>query len=312
MKKLIFLCSILFWGLNPAKAITKTSIANGLWSNPAVWSPAGIPSIYDDVIINHQIILDETALLINTSSFIINSSGSLEEQFADTLLLGVDKVEIYGKLHVDFLYFGIVNDPTDSLINYGIIQVDTLILSQATIVNNSSGQICGGVLSHYDYLTNNGSINLVGLINNSNIDGTGKFCIELFLLNFDTIDGTVDICDATPNSTMDSAGYISPTVTFCQTGPCSGCTILNSTNDVSELNVELFPNPMHEWTILTISEFNDEGLLEIYTMQGQLVKTIQLTHSSTLINKEGLSSGIYLFRIKTNSHPVITRKLNVQ
>lgn len=47
----LFLCIMSF-------AATKTSVANGNWSSAATWSPSGVPTSTDDVIINTNVTLD--------------------------------------------------------------------------------------------------------------------------------------------------------------------------------------------------------------------------------------------------------------
>ena len=36
----------------------KTTISDGNWSNPAIWSPSGVPAVGADVTINNNVILD--------------------------------------------------------------------------------------------------------------------------------------------------------------------------------------------------------------------------------------------------------------
>ncbi|MCA6363717.1 MAG: T9SS type A sorting domain-containing protein [Bacteroidetes bacterium] len=296
------------------KAVTKTTTSNGLWTNPSIWSPVGVPDMTDDIIIDHQVILDETVVLNNTSFLIINASGSLTKQQNDTLILGVEKVQVHGTLHVGVLFFGMRNIPTDTLLNTGILQVDDVIISQSTIVNTGTGKICANVFSHsQDFLTNDGSISAMAFFNTSQVSGSGKFCINFSFQNYGYIGGTVDICDATPSAAYDSSGVIAATVTFCQNGPCASCSA--STTGFTEnnlLDAEIFPNPMIDFSLISIPDFHQDGLIEIYNVQGELVRSIAVSSSITTIYREALQAGVYLCRIQNGQGMVTTKKLVVQ
>ena len=61
---------------------TKTSVADGDWKNPNVWSPAGVPYLVDTVIINTNITFntDLDARDAAKKLFLINSGASLKKE----------------------------------------------------------------------------------------------------------------------------------------------------------------------------------------------------------------------------------------
>jgi hypothetical protein len=57
---------------------SKTTIANGLWSNPAIWSPAGVPASTDDVVtVNHTVTMSTAVTRAAGTTTTINSGASL-------------------------------------------------------------------------------------------------------------------------------------------------------------------------------------------------------------------------------------------
>jgi len=55
MKRLLFCGVVLFLFSTTIKAELKTTNQSGSWENPNIWSPAGVPTSDDDVVINHVI-----------------------------------------------------------------------------------------------------------------------------------------------------------------------------------------------------------------------------------------------------------------
>ena len=118
-------------------AQTRTSIANGNWNNPAIWSPAGVPQPTDAVIIiNNQVTYNQNIEHGNTE-FRINAGASLVSTGQDTLTLGCDLAVINGYLQANV----IVSSTNDSTVNSGIISAGELLQS-GTFINNASGQVC--------------------------------------------------------------------------------------------------------------------------------------------------------------------------
>ncbi|MEP7169728.1 MAG: hypothetical protein ABI855_10200, partial [Bacteroidota bacterium] len=77
-KRILFASVLLmFTGLfTNSNATTKNSVSSGNWDNPAVWTPAGIPGINDNVIIlsNHIVTVNNNA---EVNSIIIDENGEL-------------------------------------------------------------------------------------------------------------------------------------------------------------------------------------------------------------------------------------------
>ncbi|MCG2612313.1 endonuclease [Flavobacterium sp. SM15] len=80
-----------------------------------------------------------------------------------------------------------------------------------------------------------------------------------------------------------------------------------STNDVSELKVLMYPNPTSG--SITINGVVNDGVIEIYNVTGQKVKTIAF-NGQTALNL-GLESGLYMVKI-TSDNKSTTRKLIIR
>ena len=72
-----------------------------------------------------------------------------------------------------------------------------------------------------------------------------------------------------------------------------------STASLDKIGVRIFPNPMND--ILTVEIPNAlQSSIEIYSINGQLLKQKVLSKTSTELYLKALSSGIYLLRIRTD------------
>ena len=65
------------------------------------------------------------------------------------------------------------------------------------------------------------------------------------------------------------------------------------------LSAKLYPNPMRNEAILFLDKFDGDGFdLEIYDLNGRLVMQKRGTNKQTIIKREDLSAGFYIFNIK--------------
>lgn len=89
-------------------AVTKTSVANGNWSAAATWSPSGVPTSTDDVIINTNVVLDVNITLDAGGSITVNSGKSL---IGSTAIINTN---------------GTVAGPNISIVNSGTLTIDQI------------------------------------------------------------------------------------------------------------------------------------------------------------------------------------------
>ena len=71
------------------------------------------------------------------------------------------------------------------------------------------------------------------------------------------------------------------------------------TNDFILQNIDVYPNPSNgQWTIL--SKNKEINLIEIFNLQGKLIRTIFPNNELTIINGTDFSDGIYFAKISTD------------
>lgn len=75
---------------------------------------------------------------------------------------------------------------------------------------------------------------------------------------------------------------------------------LLSVNDVTAVNVSVYPNPSNKvWNIETTNQ--NISAVEVYNILGKKVESISANDTSVSINNESLAKGIYLAKIKTEA-----------
>jgi Secretion system C-terminal sorting domain len=314
MKKFTcFSLAVFLLSATAAQAQTRTSIANGNWNNPAIWSPAGVPLQTDAVIIiNNQVTFNQNIVHGNTE-FRINTGASLVSTGQDTLTLGSDRIVLNGYLQTGV----IVCSAFDSTVNTGTIIAGEL-QQAGTFRNNASGSICvnTGIFTS-DVIINNGSIISDSWLNSGSASGSGKYCIAGIFINSASITGNGDICDATPGGLGDmNLGTIAATITNCAVGPCATCgPPPNSIAELVSLNnsIAAFPNPMNDQTVISITGVIEPGTqLELISVQGKLLRSVNVTANTIALERDGLEAGIYLYRLRSNGITSASGKLIVQ
>jgi uncharacterized repeat protein (TIGR01451 family) len=85
-------------------------------------------------------------------------------------------------------------------------------------------------------------------------------------------------------------------------------TPLGIRNMKGAMNVSVHPNPFEESTILSFSNpTRDKFILTLYDLTGNVVRTMTGSDVQFLIEKEGLSSGIYMYKL-TNQNTKLSAK----
>jgi Secretion system C-terminal sorting domain len=91
---------------------------------------------------------------------------------------------------------------------------------------------------------------------------------------------------------------------------------LNELVDNNGISVTVYPNPFSNTTTLqinTIEQISDPLTLSIYDITGKKVKQINnITENQLVINRENLSSGLYIYLLKNNNTPLANGKLIIQ
>ena len=81
----------------------------------------------------------------------------------------------------------------------------------------------------------------------------------------------------------------------------------------SGVSVQAFPNPFAEATNIIVTGLNEKFDFELYDVTGRMVKSISsIQNKQFQVNRDDLSSGVYLYRILVNNRQVAFGKLAAQ
>lgn len=80
--------------------------------------------------------------------------------------------------------------------------------------------------------------------------------------------------------------------------------------DKTNISYNLYPNPFSDYTTLQFDNLKNENYnLEVFNNLGQLIKTIaNINTNSVKIERDGLNSGIYFFRLQSDKQGVAAGK----
>lgn len=298
-------------------ALTRTSIANGLWTNPAIWSPAGVPSAGENIFINTAVIFNQNITLTSapdTTILYISVGASLVDVAADTLTFD-------GSLFINHGYVitSVFIGNADSISNYGTWEsVD--FLQSGFCYNYSPGVICvTNQLVTNDYIYNYGSIK-TGTWDNSGwaagYNG-GRICVAGDFVNSDNVFGTLDICDATPGNPGDiNTGMIAGTVTFCQAGPCTQCLLPGYPEFERPSIATITPHPVMSTSLFEFESTgqnpSSQNVMTITDISGRTVKSISFSGTSVTFDRTGIESGLYFFQIENSNQIFVQGKLMIE
>lgn len=295
----------------------KTSVSDGDWYNPQTWNPPNVPLSEDSVIINHEVTAESiTEVWIN--HLIIGSTGILD---SDTIFALHGSLKLNGELYADTFAIGdgtyfINNDVievstfllgyTEIHENYGeIIVADTFVIA-VDFLNASGATIEAYHLITSDNFENNGKIDVDNWFNDATINGQGSICIENCFQNSGNIGGSLDVCDATPNSGFPcdfDFGTIAPTVTMCAIGPCSEPAGITDEN--VSIDVIVSPNPSTDghFDIQTDAEIIN---IEVIDLMGRVLfeKSSDDTKS---IDISSLQNGEYILVLQSENTSITKR-----
>jgi len=350
MKSAFTLCFIL--SLMSASATVKTTVADGSWFNSANWNPAGVPLAEDTVLINHDITVFGNYVDFGANWLIVNTGASIVSDTIFALhgnlrLLGTmdihtiavgdgDSTNIYGTVSgvkfapgntTNINYGTILSDTLvtgDVFDNYGLIDINDLIIGGGLFLNHSSAAIVSSVscvngspvvnqlnatmvigdLTTGENITNNGDISCVNWTHGTGIaDGTtGKYCISMCFINSSDITGTVDICDATPGGFCDfDFGTIAGTVTFCTAGGCNN----NVSIDEISNSLSIYPNPVSD--ILFLNDAPIGSCWQLLDINGKLCKTGIVVSNHEEVSLTNLEPGIYFLKNQSSIESSITK-----
>ena len=85
-------------------------------------------------------------------------------------------------------------------------------------------------------------------------------------------------------------------------------TSMNTLEPINTSRLYIFPNPADEILKIKLSPESSATEIEIYTIQGTLIRQLNAFGSEHSINVSNINRGIYVLRVKTETH-ILSRKL---
>ncbi|MEG1587411.1 MAG: T9SS type A sorting domain-containing protein [Bacteroidales bacterium] len=73
--------------------------------------------------------------------------------------------------------------------------------------------------------------------------------------------------------------------------------LLNSVSTIKSADIQVYPNPAHEWIYINIPDGNSGCMLQLYTLDGHLIKSSE----GVRINVSEVLNGMYILKIKTKT-----------
>jgi len=313
-KPLLLFISFLCLGIIQAQN-TRTSIANGLGTNPFVWDCTCVPFPNDSIIINHNITLNvdfgftDGAVVINPSGSLIgdtpnrNFAFSGSANFINNGNFNVARVGFFGgsafnggTFTADSFYTAITTAPGwvsngDMNITYAYWNTGTFRLgaSAELIIGDNFYNGDSTISGVNAVLVNDGGIRVNGdFANSDTMRGSGQVCIYGNSLNAGVITGTLDMCDNTGGGQVDfNVGTIGGSVTTC----ASPCNI--GINEVETISLEVYPNPS---TDMVQFKSDKEIQVTVFDLMGKLVYQTTTANSLQTISTIEWAVGIYTYR----------------
>lgn len=215
--------------------------------------------------------------------------------YSDSLVAGAD-FNNYGLIDCVYLvaagnYF--TNHTAAHVITSGM---STFSNSMNTLNQPNANMVLGDLVTGEDFI-NDGNVTCANWTHGSGIvNGTGgNFCVNLCFMNTSTINGTIDICDATPSGMCDfNFGTIAGTVTFCTVGSCVDDAGIAQIMD----EMTIYPNPAV--TEITIKNLGFNANYTIVSVTGATLLTGVNTTSNLVLDISSFKSGVYFIFIQSS------------
>lgn len=120
------------------------------------------------------------------------------------------------------------------------------------------------------------------------------------------------------NITVASGGIIAPSAPLVGSGGTvtTLCTIVGIPSEIQnpQSEISISPNPFHSTTVLKLSDdFSSSDLtLEIFNVDGKTIRKLPITSHETVIERNGLSPGIYFYKLTSGITAKAFGKLIIQ
>lgn len=319
MKKLILLVSSFAFVLTPYCQAVRTSIADGLGTNPFVWDCICLPLPNDSIIINHDIVLNidfgftDGAVVINPTGSLVGDSPNRNfafsgaANFVNNGVFNVARVAFFGGSAInggtftaDSFFTAITTIP--GWVSNGAMNINYSYWNTGRFNIGAAGQLIVGdnfyngdslITGVNAVLVNDGAIRInQDFANSDTIRGLGQICIYGSSLNLGVMTGSMDVCDVSGGVAVDlNLGTIGGSVTTCT----ASCNI--GMNEYQIISVQVFPNPSSDLIQIKSEEKTD---IVVFDLLGKMVYQSSASNELHTISLLEWPVGVYTYRVVTS------------
>ncbi len=220
---------------------------------------------------------------------------------SDSLILS-ETTHNYGLIDVDFVTAGSGVAPFINHSSASVNVINSAIFS-TDIINELNAEMIIGDLMTDISINNNGAISCQSWSHVGGIaNGSGTYCVEGCFQNYADIQGSLDICDASPAAFCDwDFGTIAATITNCVT---SACIDDLGMSEAAAL-VDIYPNPAVSYIML--KHVAKESQWTILDFNGKRILSGTITAEITQIDVSGIPAGVYMLQIQNDENRTTNR-----
>ncbi len=259
-----------------------TIINNGTFQNDSLYITAALTN-------NLGATINASQLMINTNGTLNNNGSIVSSDF-----LNVSTVTNTGTITTsDFMNSkSFTNSAAGEITTVDFLNSDSLA-NPAVFTNN------GRVTVSHDWA------NIV--VASSQINGSGKFCIQHNTYNSGAMSGTFDFCDQTGGNVDLNIGTIAGTITYCQFSCATGIN-----ENLSNTFINLYPNPSKGIFTIELKDINAKNVIEINNVLGEKVYFADISAEKTEIDLSSEMKGIYFYQIKSEKEIISAGKIIIE
>ena len=322
--RILILSSILLSSLSFAQ--TRTTVMDGSFFNPLIWTPVGIPTDGDSLVIDHDVTMVDFGIPFSSGRITINSGASLSDDGAgldiycnggslinhgtidcNDIWLDSGELENHGSITLDSMWtqgtvlntgelttYDLLTDQNEQWTNDGTVNVENNHNNQGVFINN--GQLyVGNNFANWNTQTSDATFDCNGYLcvendwSNANADDTVRGSGYIFVVGASSNLGIMEgtLTFNTPGGALGiNTGSVAPSITF----GTSVCSVGLEENE--SVQWTLYPNPAESQIQISLSDFD----FKIMDLSGRIVQ--EAYSEDGLIDLAELESGIYNFVVQ--------------
>lgn len=271
--------------VNGTLNVARVALFSGIATNSGTFQ--------NDSLLNATSLTNNSGATINAAQFMINTGGTFNNNgsVVSTNFLNTSTVTSSGAI----TSYDLMNSKSFTNAATGAITVNHNFLNSDSLASPA-------------VFTNDGSVTVNNDWRNTDqINGSGKFCIQNNTNNSGTMSGTFDFCDLTGGNIDLNTGTIAGTITYCLYSCSTGMN-----ENLSGSIINAYPNPSSGVLSIIIKNVSANVEVEIFTMLGESIYSIQINSEKADIDLSKQAKGIYFYQIKSEKGIINTGKIIIE